>query len=191
MDNPPRLLFERSPWPQAPSRADPRKGRGRLRPRFFPVRGSRKRGRSRPRPWPRAFLNRPWARIRSVKQLLTGGKTLTTLSCYSWSKRARKLGIWGFAASGRFGMILAHAYYAAGRPGMGRRSRQRVEFSGDPPLPVARLTPATSHRVIFCLKALSGGRGARGEGRGFGRADLGVLFWSAPARMLHHFGRPV
>ena len=27
-----------------------------------------------------------------------------------------------------------------------------VKFCGDPPLPVARLTPATGHRVFFCMK---------------------------------------
>ena len=29
--------------------------------------------------------------------------------------------------------------------------RSNEEFSGDPPLPVARLTPATGHRVIFLM----------------------------------------
>ena len=45
-------------------KANPRKGRGRLRPRFLPAHGSKKRGRSRPRPWPRAFLSRPCLRRR-------------------------------------------------------------------------------------------------------------------------------
>ena len=46
---------------------------------------------------------------------------------------------------------------------MGQRSRQCAEFSGDPPLPVAWLTPATSHRVIFLPGyALA----SDGEGRG-------------------------
>ena len=30
-------------------------------------------------------------------------------------------------------------------------SAEKESFSGDPPLPVARLTPATGHRVFFCL----------------------------------------
>ena len=62
-------------------------------------------------------LPRPRVPGRSAKQLLTGGKTVTTLSCYSGSKRARKLGIWGFGLLRGLGMILAYAYYAAGRPG--------------------------------------------------------------------------
>jgi hypothetical protein len=32
---------------------------------------------------------------------------------------------------------------------IGQVQRRSAKFSGDPPLPVARLTPATGHREIF------------------------------------------